>query len=105
VIWLIIINSIQYLRERRKSSIEVFDQTADEYRTELHFSLQSTTLGISPRLNNLDEPNLSRAGCSLGLGISDEQRMRHYYNSRVNNNTARKDDHGVAQALDKMSAR
>jgi hypothetical protein len=39
------------------------------------------------------------------LGISDEQRMRHDYNSRVNNNTARKDDHGVAQASDEMSAR
>jgi hypothetical protein len=31
------INSIQDLRERRQSSIEVFDQTADEYRMELHF--------------------------------------------------------------------
>jgi hypothetical protein len=39
------------------------------------------------------------------LSISDEQRMRHDYNSRVNNNTARKDDHGVAEASDEMSAR
>jgi hypothetical protein len=39
------------------------------------------------------------------LGISDEQYMRHDYNSRVNNNTTRKDDHGVAEASDEMSAR
>jgi hypothetical protein len=37
------------------------------------------------------------------LSISDEQRMRHDYSSRVNNNTARKDDHCVAEASDETS--
>jgi hypothetical protein len=48
---------------------------------------------------------LSRAGCSLGLGITNEQCMRHDYNSGVNNNTTREDDHGVAEASDETSAR
>ena len=48
---------------------------------------------------------MSCAGCLLGLGISDEQCMRHDYNNRVNNNTARKDDHSVAEASDEMSTR
>ena len=39
------------------------------------------------------------------MGISDEQRMRHDYNSGVNNNTARVDDHGVTEASDETSAR
>jgi hypothetical protein len=39
------------------------------------------------------------------LGISDQQRMRHDYNSEVNNNTVREDDHGVAEASYESSAR
>jgi hypothetical protein len=39
------------------------------------------------------------------LGISDEQRMRHNYNSGVNNNAMREDDHGVAEASDDTSVR
>ena len=39
------------------------------------------------------------------MGILDEQSMKHDYNSRVNNNNTRKDDHGVAEASEEMSAR
>jgi hypothetical protein len=31
--------------------------------------------------------------------------MRHDYNSEVNNNTVREDDHGVAEASDETSVR
>jgi hypothetical protein len=31
--------------------------------------------------------------------------MRHNYSSGVNNNVAREDDHGIAEASDKTSAR
>jgi hypothetical protein len=60
--------------------------------------VDQTTKRVKYKLNNLDEPNLSRAGCSLSLSISSDKRCARHdsFNSGVDDNAAREDDHGVA---------